>query len=451
MSVIDETETKSAELAAEVDDDATEDAAEEPMLWESELAYEGLATSDNRYLIPGKIGNRELPLSLMIQTETDDGHTGAEICGKITEIWRVERDDLGEGVVAIMGSGEFAPLAAGPDAEDLVEGEFLRGVSIDLATDEVMLLDPETKEEVPEEDIDWDLLFSGYYLFGMTGDIMGATVCPFPAFAESTIRVLEPDAVTASAEGEKPERVFRVFAAKEMKIIPRTITASAAKLAPLAPPKAWFFTEEPDGKMPLTVTADGRVFGHLATWDQCHHGFQNECVLAKRSRKEYGFFHVGQIKTAEGEMVDIGRIVVGQDLSGGHAPISYGLRDTSKFYDKTACVGAFVRAIDGKYGIWLSGAVRSDCPAERVRDMVANPPSGDWRAEDGWLELVAALSVPVPGYPVPRYEYAMVASAGGEQVNALVATGYFELERAELTRAEQRRKAMLLAQARQLF
>ena len=66
-------------------------------------------------------------------------------------------------------------------------------------------------------------------------------------------------------------------------------------------------------------------------------------------------------------------------------------------------------------------------------------------------ELVAALSVPVPGYPVPRYEYAMVASAGREQVNALVATGYFELERAELTRAEQRRKAMLLAQARQLF
>jgi len=65
--------------------------------------------------------------------------------------------------------------------------------------------------------------------------------------------------------------------------------------------------------------------------------------------------------------------------------------------------------------------VRSDAPAERIRDMRANPPSGDWRDD----ELVAVLSVPVPGFAIPRVE-ALIASAenGNEEVRALIATGY---------------------------
>jgi hypothetical protein len=174
----------------------------------------------------------------------------------------------------------------------------------------------------------------------------------------------------------------------------------------------------------------------------------NECVLAKPSRTEYSFFHVGTLKTAEGEFVDVGRIVVGESAKDGHASVDYSGCEASKHYDKSALVGAFVRAIDGKYGIWLSGVVRSDCPAERVRDMLANPPSGDWRRENGWLELIAALSVPVPGFPVPRYEYAMVASADSVEVKTMIATGYYELDPPSFSRAEQRRREVLLSQAK---
>jgi hypothetical protein len=249
--------------------------------------------------------------------------------------------------------------------------------------------------------------------------------------------VSKEDAVTASADSG-------------VRLVPRAITASAAGIAPLRPPRDWFFTPEPDGKFPLTVTDEGQIYGHLATWDQCHHGFANECVLAKRSRTDYSLFHVGTMKTEEGECIDVGRIIVGES---GHASISYGAADTNKFYDKTGMVGAFVRAVDGKYGIWLSGAVRSDCPAERVRDMLANPPSGDWRRHNGWLELIAALSVPVPGFPVPRYEYALAASADELEFNTLVATGYFEDEEPELptfSRSEQRRRELLISQAKSL-
>jgi hypothetical protein len=144
-------------------------------------------------------------------------------------------------------------------------------------------------------------------------------------------------------------------------------------------------------------------------------------------------------------MVDIGRLMVGDK---GHAPIGHARVEASRFYDKTGCVGAFVRAVDGKYGIWLAGVVRSDCPAEKVRDMVANPPSGDWRSEGGSLELVAALSVPVPGFPVPRYEYSLRASADDDvEVVSLVATGYVELNPPTYTREAARRKQVLVAKA----
>jgi len=456
-----EATTEASGIEVEIDievneDDAAEDIAEGEgpdmaemtslPTWESELAYEGMVTSDGRYLIPGTVAHRELPLSLMAQTVTAEGHDGACVCGKLTKIWRVDRPDLGEGVVAVMGSGEFSDLLMGPEAAQLVADEVLRGVSIDLNPVRRVMLDAQTKEEVPDDEVTIEGYMNGDYVTGIEGEIMGATLVPFPAFADARMRIVR-DAVTA-AVGQENESVVRfVFLGQStVKLIPVSITAAAAGIAPLRPPKDWFFTPEPDGKYPLTVTDDGQIFGHLATWDQCHQGFANECVLAKPSRTEYSLFHVGAIKTKEGADVNVGRIVVGE---GGHASIAYGAVDTNKFYDKTSMVGAFVRAVDGKYGIWLAGAVRSDCPAERVRDMLANPPSGDWRRHEGWLELIAALSVPVPGFPVPRYEYALAASADTVEIGALVATGYYELEVPSFSRAEQRRKEMLLSGVRE--
>jgi hypothetical protein len=197
------------------------------------------------------------------------------------------------------------------------------------------------------------------------------------------------------------------------------LTASAAGMAPVAPPLEWMFTPETHGPCPLTVTEDGRVFGHLATWDQCHTGFPNSCQLAPRSATDYRWFHLGAVLTTEGEQVPVGRITVGRK---GHAPIGLDMNGAIEHYDRTGHVAAFVRAFDGVHGIWLSGVVRSDAPAELIRDLRANPPSGDWRRENGSLEMCAVLSVTKPGFPVPRAEYAMTASAGGdEEVTAVVA------------------------------
>lgn len=398
--------------------------------WEGVLAVEGIPTSDNRYLMPGRIEWRDLPLTLMAQTVTDEGHKGAFVAGKITEIHKETRPDLGAGAVAIVGTGEFADDEDGNRAADLVDEQILRGVSIDFSDDEMMLLDPETHQPVADEDIDLDMLFSGEYLRGFSGSIMGATLCPFPAFEEANMVML--------STGKGRSVIASAFT------LGKVLTAAAAGLAPLKPPKDWFFQQETDGPCPLTVTDEGKVYGHLALWNQCHRQMGYGCEMAPKSRSGYAYFHTGGLPTDDG-IVNVGRITVGE---GGHAPTSasVGTRGAIDHYDKTGTVAAFVRAMDGRHGIWLSGAVRSDCPAEKVRDMQANPPSGDWREENGRLELCAALAVPVAGFPVPRFEAALVASAEDERVVALIASGY--TGKAEFNRAGQRRLSTLKSAAR---
>lgn len=226
------------------------------------------------------------------------------------------------------------------------------------------------------------------------------------------------------------------------------MTASAA--APLKPPADWFDQEEPDYAEPLTIEADGRVHGHLAPWEGCHAGLVNgtaaSCVRPPRSVTDYKMFHLGQLETAEGTMIPVGKVVVGPRAE--HADLRLSLQAATAHYDKTGSVGAFVRARDGRHGIWLSGAVRSDITPEQLRDLRANLPSGDWRGLQRNLELIGALSVPVPGYGIP----AVVAAASTGEIEALIMTGFSgecaepeEPELRERSKAFIRQKSLIAA------
>lgn len=232
-------------------------------------------------------------------------------------------------------------------------------------------------------------------------------------------------------------------AVKQMRALYAQEDNMTAAIAPLKPPRAWFERPEADGPTPLTFTAAGEVYGHLALYETCHTGFQggafSECVQAPRSPSSYQFFHLGQMETDDG-MVTVGKLTYGT----GHAPLAAGLQAASAHYDNTGSVGAFVRAADGQHGIWLAGAVRSDLAPEGVRDMRANPPSGDWRDFGGRLELVAALSVVVPGFPIPRSQLALSASGG---ISALVLPGIMDEDLVEPRSKEYLRRRHTLSAA----
>lgn len=273
------------------------------------------------------------------------------------------------------------------------------------------------------DEVDWEAYLMGdiEYLQAFEGTIMGATIVPHAAFEDARI-----DVVTAGG-------MMRV-------VRPETLTASAAGMAPIDPPREWFETRETDIPCPLTITDEGRIYGHLATWGECHAGFSGVCRMAPHSSSEYKFFHLGEIKTAEGDRVAVGKITVGR---AGHAPIDLSAAEVIEHYDNTGCVVAFVKATDGRRGIWLSGAIRSDAPAEKVRDLMANPPSGDWRSVNGSLELQGVLSVVIPGFPVPRSEARIVASGASEEIVALVSSGYGD---SPLSHREIRRRRGALSQ-----
>jgi hypothetical protein len=213
----------------------------------------------------------------------------------------------------------------------------------------------------------------------------------------------------------------RADAIKQQRALYASEPALTAAVAPLAPPGEWFNAPEPDNPEPLTVDSDGRIHGHLALWGSCHVGILNgamaECVNPPRSGNDYQSFHLGQMVTEDGTPISVGKIV----YDGPHAALTSDLVSATRHYDNTGKVAAFVRARDGKHGIYLTGAARSDLSPEGLRDLRANPPSGDWRSLRGGLEMIAALAVPVPGYQTPQ----LALTASGE-VASLILPGFCE-------------------------
>lgn len=190
-----------------------------------------------------------------------------------------------------------------------------------------------------------------------------------------------------------------------------TITAGGF---PVAPPDKWFENPTLDGPTPMVVDDDGRVYGHIATWDVTHIGMAGS-TKAPHSPSNYAYFRTGAVKTEGGNLVSVGHLT----LSGGHADTRLDHRAAVKHYDDTNSAVADVAAGEDQYGIWAAGALRPDVTPEQVRAFRASPPSGDWRVIGGNLELVAACCVNVPGFVNVRAE-ARVASGA---ILALVAAG----------------------------
>ena len=197
---------------------------------------------------------------------------------------------------------------------------------------------------------------------------------------------------------------------------------TAAVTIPVAPPKDWFKDPGLSRGTPLTVTSDGRVYGHLALWDACHIGDPSGpgvCVAPPRSGTGYTLFHLGELETAEGDIVPVGKITLGT----GHASLQASRGAATAHYDNTGMVVADVRAGEDGHGIWISGALRPSVSEAQVRELRAAGVSGDWRRYRNALELVAALAVNVPGFPIPRVAALVAPELDGDERVTLVAAG----------------------------
>lgn len=400
--------TSYADTATATAPEAEAQPTELPRYWQGIIGVEGSLTGDGR-LIEGDALEWATPIPFRIVKEDVGGHLGAVSAGRILSI---EREDDGK----LRAYGDFDHGSDdGKEAARLVRDGIMNGVSMDLdavdfelriAADVVAEEDAfwqavENDEELPAPERETDeegrvtvvSVKSDDEVFVTTSArVRAATLVSIPAFAEA---IIEP------ADS-----------------IPEEILALVASAAPVDPPASWFGMTEPDGPAALTITDDGHVYGHLATWDQCHIADPNGsgvCVMAPKSQTDYSYFHTGVVKTDEGSLITTGVL----RFNTQHASLRASADAAAAHYDHTGLAGADIHAVDGKHGIWITGALRPGLSAEQVRTLRASPLSGDWRYISGSLELVGALAVNLPGFPIPRTR-GLVASG---ELTGLVAAG----------------------------
>lgn len=399
--------------------------------WSGVLAPVGKPSGDGRILMEdAQLSFRDFPLPLMFQKSQSEGHNTGVIVGKI-EAGTVEGG-------AVHASGVLFDTPEAKEAAELLGEEVLRP-SVDLC-DMVanwVMFDAEGDPVQDIEDVeDWEGLTEQMQVSEAT--IMGATLVAKPAFAEAKIILGD------EAEGNSQEDLDNLVAAAAVATRHDSSMFTNPQLA---------------GPTPLTVDGE-HVFGHLALWDTEHMSFPGRGVNPPRSATNYALFHTSQLETEAGA-VSVGRLTVGT----GHAGARDDVHAASEHYDTTGTTWAFVKAGEDKHGIWVSGVVNPDAEASQIRAGASAPLSGDWRKVGNNLELVAALSVNTPGFPVPRAfqntatESMSLVAAGvaprlskhDEMVAAVLDAIKTDREQQELAEAKQQREKAARSMAAQLM
>ncbi len=359
---------------------------------------EGVPTGDGRVFKPLSVTTRDLPIPLLWQIQTADGHDGSVIIGRIDTIERISN-----GLGNAYGVFDTSPHAV--EAERLVRHGFLRGVSADLDNFEAETQKPDAKEELGKESPAKSEKIAADSTTISKARVMAVTAVPKPAFQECSIEIIEDE-----PEQEAPVITDGVYSEREDETL--VACALVASHIPVTPPADWFTNPALREPTPLTVTDDGRVYGHIAAWHVDHIGLPFG-TKPPRSRSGYKYFHTGVVRTDNGKDVPVGQLT----LAGGHAGLELTADAAVKHYDDTKSAVADVHAGEDQHGIWVAGALRPNVDAAQIRTLRASAPSGDWRPIQGRLEMVAVCQVNVPGFPVAR---ARVASG---YVTALVAAG----------------------------
>lgn len=363
-------------------------------------------SGDGRSFKEGAVSWRELPIPLMWQQKTGDGHSGSVVVGRIDHMERING-----GIGKCHGVFDTSPVAR--EVERLIRNGFIRGTSADMdqfeATEEKPELDNAELEKpsIDKKEVGKDKLVI------KKARIMAVTIVPKPAFQECSI-TLETEYNNNNPQQEEPVINDGIYVdnADEFDAVSLIACGMVAGAIPVNPPSIWFEKPMLNGPTPLTVTDEGQVYGHIASWDTDHIGLSRG-TKPPRSRSNYAYFHTGVCKSAEGRDIPVGQLT----LAGGHASLEASAAEAVRHYDDTASAVADVHAGEDAYGIFVAGALRPGTSPEQIRSLRASAPSGDWRPIRGSLELVAVCQVNVPGFPIAR---ARVASGA---VMALVAAG----------------------------
>lgn len=391
--------------------------------WEGPLVVEGIVTGDGREFAPEALTWAELPVPLRWNKEDSHGGEATTVAvnvGRIDEVWRDGNKIMGRGVLDLSDDD-------GRRVHAKIEGKFLRGVSIDadsIADADVEFVWPEDVNAGTEEADDdlFEMLFAQpEKVIYHGGRIRAATLVDIPAFAEAYIALLdEAGAVVAGGHPVSAAELVELRARETGAAEPRDtgrapLHAVTAGAELWRPPAEWFADPKLSLATPITVTDDGRIYGHAAQWGSCHIGQEGVCVQPPHE-DAHPYYRTGEVACEDGTRMAVGQITVGT----GHAPLHLGASPAAEHYDNTGAAVADVAVGNDAHGIWVAGCIRPGADPLKVYELqAAGQVSGDWRRIGGALRLVGLLAVNVPGFPVPK----MRARVASGEPQALVAAG----------------------------
>lgn len=337
-----------------------------PRTWNAVLARLGTPTGDGRIIDPAGVSFRDLPMPLMWQEKTSQGHDGAVTVGAIESV------SIESGMVLARGS----LLDLFPDRDRLIEliSAGVVGPSVDISDDIEYVLDSDERMLITR------------------AGIGGATLVPIEAFSDVSI-TMEPELAEP-----RPIAVSESLFAASVEVRERPTSL---------PPLDWFTKPDLDRLTPLTVSDTGRVFGHIAGWGSCHVGLPG-CVTPPPSYSNYSYFLQSSQPLADGTEIPVGTLVAGPR----HADAQLAFHAATQHYDDPSAAVARVMAGEDEFGIWVAGWVLPTATEQARATFMTSPVSGDWRRVGGNLELIAVCSVNSAGFPIPK---ARVAFSNGAQ------------------------------------
>lgn len=415
---------ETAELAVDNDQTGETEGETYRTFTDQPIALLGSPTSDGRMLAAGiELSFRSFPIPLMWCEQSSGGHNDSFTVGVIEDA-RVEGDH-------VLASGYLLNT----EQADKAAYENAHGVSnpsIDMASAEWAFTDE--NGNVLDEDALWERFDSGEPIFETytKGEIIGTTLVSTPAFD-----------TRLSLNGERESRDVAVVAGAAESFRPRVYDHRMFAAPNLRRPTH------------PTMGDDGRIYGHLATWDVAHRSIQHARVLPPKSPSNYDNFHTTPpIKLDNGERLAVGRLTVGT----GHADIEANGIAAMAHYDNTGTCFALVRVYETDIGIEFSGVAAPWATPEQIEMGLSAPLSGDWRDFGRGRDLIAALAVNTPGFPIRGRDdvegrpVALLASAGRlpsrarrGDVSALSKSEITDAVAAGIALAEQRRQEVELA------
>jgi hypothetical protein len=408
ISPLSVTAAAAALVAAGLDPQATADtltdttrqsltAAAEGPGWLAVVAIEGLETPDHRMAEKGSLSNRTLPLPITWAPTCDD-HENDVVVGQVTEVFR-EGDE-------VRARGTWDTSDAAIEVRRLVDEQVLRWVSMVIDTPRAWEVraneDACLTDDGPDEGT--ECIFTEVIL---DADIAKITVVDHPAWPGS---VIVPGDAEIPALTDRGRPAADVSTATDIPTPADALVASvtAAELSPTwwfhrsdLPPSSWFDDPEFTSYTPITITDEGRIFGHFAPDVEHVSGYGRPPRGAEFSDHR---FHVRPQPTSDGRVVDVGIVVGGV----GHAPEGLSIAQVQQYYagGRDALEVARVRVGLDTHGLWGTGMINPTLDDDQIYQAATLGFSVDYRRPRwgvGPWDLIAISSgILVEGYSKGR-------------------------------------------------